>query len=151
MPKQFSHITYYGRGPVENYIDRHGDALLGIYETEASKEYWPYVRPQESGNHIDVRYWTVADASGRGLTFVATGPMECSTINYLPEDLDDGPYKAAHQSHSGDLVPRDFSVLQIQQRQFGVGCVNSWGAWPRPEYRLNYADYDFTYIVKASL
>ena len=151
MPKQYSHITYYGRGPVENYIDRHGDALLGIYETEASKEYWPYVRPQESGNHIDVRYWTVADASGRGLTFVATGPMECSTINYLPEDLDDGPNKAAHQSHSGDLVPRDFSVLQIQQRQFGVGCVNSWGAWPRPEYRLNYVDYDFTYIVKASI
>ena len=150
MPKQFSHITYYGRGPVENYIDRCGDALLGVYESEAGKEYWPYVRPQESGNHIDVRYWKVADASGRGLTFLATGPMECSTLNYLPEDLDDGPNKAAHQSHSGDLVPRDFSVLQIQQRQFGVGCVNSWGAWPRPEYRLNYVGRDFTYIVKAT-
>ena len=150
LDKQFDQINYYGRGPVENYIDRQGDAFLGTYAAKVADEYWPYVRPQESGNHTDVRSWSVQDASGRGLTFLATGPMECSTLNYLPQDLDDGMDKGAHQSHSGDLTPRDFSVVQVQQRQFGVGCVNSWGAWPRGEYQMPYKDYDFTYIVKAT-
>ena len=65
------------------------------------------------------------------------------------DDLDDGPVKQAHQYHSGDLTPRNLSVLQIQARQFGLGCVNSWGAWPRNEYQMPYQDYRFTYIVKA--
>ncbi len=65
------------------------------------------------------------------------------------EDLDDGPEKAATQHHSGDLTPRPFTVLQIQGRQFGLAGVNSWGVWPREEYRMEYKDYDFTYIVKA--
>ena len=59
--------------------------------------------------------------------------MECSALNYLMEDLDDGPEKAATQHHSGDLTPRPFTVLQIQGRQFGLAGVNSWGVWPREE------------------
>ncbi len=75
--------------------------------------------------------------------------MECSSLWYLPEDLDDGENKFEVQHHSGDLLSRLFSVTQVQSRQMGVGCVNSWGAWPRPEYRMPYQDYDFTYIVRA--
>jgi beta-galactosidase len=75
--------------------------------------------------------------------------MEASTLPYLPADLDDGPRKDAHQSHSGDLIPRKFNVLQLQARQFGMGCVTSWGAWPRQEYQMPWQDYNFTYIVTA--
>ena len=146
MPGKYNQVTYYGRGPVETYIDRDAQPL-GIYTQKVSEMYHPYVRPQESGNHTDVRRWAVTDAAGHGLEFIATGKMECSTLPYLPEDLDDGIDKYLHQSHSGDLIERPFSVLQIQQRQFGVGGINSWGTWPLRQYHLNYLDYDFTYIV----
>lgn len=149
LPAEYTTVEFYGRGPNENYIDRNNSERIGLYKQKVSDQYWGYVRPQESGNKTDIRYWRVLNAQGKGLEFVATGAMECSTLNYLPEDLDDGYDKGEHQSHSGDLTPRNFSVVQVQQRQMGVGCVNSWGAWPRSEYQMPYKDYDFTYIVKA--
>ncbi len=148
LPGEYSQITYYGKGPHENYIDRKGSQRLGIYTQSVADQYYGYVRPQESGNKTQVRHWTLTNASGKGLTFLATGDMECSTLPYLVSDLDGGPHKNAHQQHSGDLTPRNLSVLQIQSRQFGLGCVNSWGAWPRKEYQMPYQDYRFTYIVK---
>ena len=149
MPRQYDRVEFYGRGPQENYIDRNSGQRLGQYRQAVADQYWGYVRPQESGNKTDVRRWAVVDAEGHGLLFLATGPMECSTLPYLPSDLDDGDNKFEHQRHSGDLIPRLFSVTQLQSRQMGVGCVNSWGAWPREEYRMPYQDYDFTYIVRA--
>ncbi len=149
MPKDYQTVNYYGRGPIENYIDRNFSQKLGTFTQKVSDQYWGYIRPQESGNKTDIRYWRVLDGAGHGLQFTAVGPMEASALNYLPADLDDGPRKDIHQSHSGDLTPHDFTVVQIQQRQFGVGCVNSWGAWPRGEYQMPWKDYDFTYIVTA--
>lgn len=148
MPAQYSTVTYYGRGPEENYIDRNNSQLLGLYTRDVAEMYHPYVRPQESGNRTDIRQWAILDAAGHGLQFIATGKMECSTLPYLPSDLDSGEDKSMIQMHSGDLTPRPFSVLQIQQRQFGVGGVNSWGAWPRNEYHLHATNLDFTYIVQ---
>ena len=149
MPKQFDRVKYYGRGPVENYIDRHDSEFIGIYENEVQKEYFDYVRPQESGNHTDVRWFQVLDADGLGLCFYGNAPMEASALPYLTSQLDDGPNKdKAWGHHSGDLIPADRTQVHIQQRQFGLGCVNSWGAWPREEYRLPYKDYDFTFAVK---
>ncbi len=149
MPQQYAEIKYYGRGPIENYIDRKSSQRLGVYTSQVADEYYPYIRPQESGNHTDVRYWQLIDKKGRGLQFAATGEMEASALPYLPEDLDDGPDKGRIQHHSGDLTPRPFSVVQLQARQYGLGCVNSWGAWPRPEYQMQRQDYDFTYVVSA--
>ena len=149
MPKEYDRVDYYGRGPIENYRDRKDSERLGHYTAKVEDMYWQYIRPQESGNHTDVRRWAVVNAQGQGLEFVATGDMEVSTLNYLPEDLDDGTNKGNHQSHSGDLTPRPFSVTQVQACQFGLGCVNSWGAWPLSEYQMPYKDYDFTYIVRS--
>lgn len=149
MPEQYDQITYYGNGPHESYIDRKTSAHLGLWKQTTDEQFWGYVRPQENGNKTDVRYWAQTDKAGHGLMFCATGAMEVSALHFLPEDMDDGDDKNMHQSHSGDLTPRPYNVLQIQQRQFGVGCINSWGAWPRNEYHLPYDNYDFTYIVKA--
>ena len=149
MPQAYNSVKYYGRGPVENYCDRHDSEFLGVYEAKVADEYFPYVRPQESGNHTDVRWFRVLDAEGQGLEFYAGAPIEVSALNYLTEDLDDGPVKdKAIGRHSGDLVERPLTQVHIQQRQMGLGCVNSWGAWPREEYMLPYRDYDFTYVIK---
>ena len=149
MPSEYGNIKYLGRGPHENYIDRNHSQKLGLYKQKVADQYWGYVRPQESGNKTDIRYWQMLDASGKGLQFLATGPMEASALPYLPADLDDGPRKDEHQSHSGDLTPRKFNVIQLQARQFGLACVTSWGAWPRSEHQMPWQDRDFTYIVKA--
>ena len=149
MPQAYNSVKYYGRGPVENYCDRHDSEFLGVYEAKVADEYFPYVRPQESGNHTDVRWFRVLDAEGQGLEFYAGAPIEVSALNYLTEDLDDGPVKdKVIGRHSGDLVERPLTQVHIQQRQMGLGCVNSWGAWPREEYMLPYRDYDFTYVIK---
>ena len=148
MPRDFVNLEYYGRGPGENYIDRNNSEHIGIFRQLVENQYWGYVRPQESGNHTDVRWWRVLSPKGMGLEFYSNAPMECSSLNYLTSDLDDGPDKNKHQSHSGDLVQRPFTVVHISQRQFGLGCVNSWGAWPEPEYQMPYGDRDFTFVIK---
>ena len=149
MPQQYNKVQYYGRGPVENYIDRNSSEFLGIYENQVADEYFPYVRPQESGNHTDVRWFRVLNGQGRGLEFYSNAPMEASALNYLVEDLDDGVTKdKLIGSHSGDLVERPQTQVHIQQRQMGLGCVNSWGAWPRQEYQIPCKEYDFTFAIK---
>ena len=149
MPQQYQTIRYYGRGPAENYCDRNSSEFIGVYESKVADEYFPYVRPQESGNHTDIRWFRVTDAQGRGLEFYSNAPMEASALNYLVSDLDDGPIKdKTWGHHSGDLVERLLTQVHIQQRQMGLGCINSWGAWPLKEYILPYQDYDFTFVIR---
>ena len=149
MPKAFAQVEYYGRGPIENYIDRNNSEFIGIYQNSVADEYFPYVRPQESGNHTDVRWFRVKDEQGRGLEFYGSAPIEVSALNYSVADLDDGVTKdKVWGRHSGDLEPSSFTQVLIQQRQMGLGCVNSWGAWPRPEYLVPYQDYDFTFAIR---
>lgn len=150
MPGEYDIVEYYGRGPEENYSDRHSATFLGHYIQSVASQYWGYVRPQESGNHTDVRRWTVRNANGYGLTFYGPKPLECATLNYLTADLDDGMIKEDTQSHSGDLVPRPFSVVTIADRQMGLGCIDSWGAWPMEKYRIPYADQSYTFVVEPS-
>ena len=149
MPKEYDAVKYYGRGPVENYIDRNSSEFIGVYENKVKDEYFQYIRPQESGNHTDVRWFRVVNAEGNGLEFYSNAPMEASALNFLTEDLDDGPDKdKKHGRHSGDLVERPLTQVHIQQRQMGLGCVNSWGAWPCEEYLMPYKDYDFTFAIR---
>ena len=151
MPASFSRLEYYGRGPEENYIDRHSSAFIGKYEANVKDEYYPYVRPQESGNHTDIRYFSIFNpATGKGITFEGYAPMECSAIPYLVEDLDAGIEKEhAWGQHSGDLVEKGLVQLHIQQRQFGLGCIDSWGSSPMEKYRMHYQDRCFCFVIKA--
>lgn len=151
MPASFSKLEYYGRGPEENYIDRHSSSFIGKYEANVKDEYYPYVRPQESGNHTDIRYFSIFNpTTGKGITFEGYAPMECSAIPYLVEDLDAGIEKEhAWGQHSGDLVEKGLVQLHIQQRQFGLGCIDSWGASPMEKYRMHYQDRCFCFVIKA--
>ena len=151
MPSSFSKLEYYGRGPEKNYIDRHSSSFIGKYEANVKDEYYPYVRPQESGNHTDIRYFSIFNpTTGKGITFEGYAPMECSAIPYLVEDLDAGIEKEhAWGQHSGDLVEKGLVQLHIQQRQFGLGCIDSWGASPMEKYRMHYQDRCFSFVIKA--
>ncbi len=145
MPGEFKTIEFYGKGPQENYIDRKDFANIGVYKQKVSEQYWGYVRPQESGNKTQVRWWKMTDKQGRGLRFESNVPMECSALPYLTDDLSLGENKGQH--HSGDLVERKFVSVHIAQKQMGMGCVNSWGAWPRQEYQTTYQDYQFQFAI----
>ena len=146
MPEAYSNIVYYGEGPGENYIDRNLDQTIEVYSQKVADQYFPYIRPQESGNKTGVRYWRVLDNAGKGLEFYGTEALNATSLNYLQSDLDDGWDK--DQRHSGDLTPRDFTVVSIDKQQFGIGCVNSWGAWPRREYQMPYGDYEYTFVIR---
>ena len=145
MPKEFSQIEYYGKGPHENYIDRANSQNLGIWKQTVAEQFWGYVRPQENGTKTGVRYWNITNSTGKGLRFEGIQPLEMQALNYTEDDLQPSREKA--QWHSGDLIERPFTDLHIALRSMGVGCVNSWGAWPRPEYQMPYQDYTYTYII----
>ena len=151
MPAAFSKLEYYGRGPEENYIDRHSSAFIGKYESNVKDEYYPYVRPQESGNHTDIRSFSIFNpTTGKGITFEGYAPMECSAIPYLVEDLDAGLEKEHDWGqHSGDLVDKGLVQLHIQQRQYGLGCIDSWMSKPMEKYRMHYGDREFKFVIKA--
>ena len=72
MPARYDRVVYYGRGAHENYADRLSSADLGLYEQRVADQYHDeYVRPQESGTKGGLRWWTVADSAGTGLTILA--------------------------------------------------------------------------------
>ena len=145
MPESMELIKYYGRGPVETYCDRKDSENLGIYESTVIQEFYPYIRPQENGNHVDLRWWRLTDATGRGLMVVADEPFSASALHYTIESLDEGFEK--RNLHSPDIDPSPITNLCIDQKQMGLGCVNSWGALPREEYFVKYADHNFTFTL----
>lgn len=146
LPEAFRTIDFYGRGPMENYIDRQGASRLGRYTQSVDDQYWGYIRPQESGNKSDLRWWKLTNPDGVGLLVESDAPFEASALPYAMEDLDDGVAK--EQRHSGSLVKRDFVTLNIASRQMGLGCEDSWGAWPQAPYLMPYGDYEFNFVLK---
>ena len=145
MPRSFETIEYYGRGPVENYADRNHNTFLGRYRQSVASQFYPYVRPQENGNKTDLRWWRVLNIGGNGLEIVAEAPFSASALHYTIESLDEGPRKI--QRHSNEVEPADLTNVLIDKAQMGLGCIDSWGALPLPEYRLPYQDYSFTFTL----
>ena len=146
LPARFNRVEYYGRGEVENYVDRKSCADLGIYYQPVSEQYCEtYVRPQESGTRSDLRYYNVEDTAGAGLSIKAETAFSASAIAYSIENMDVSVGRA--QRHSGDLKAGDKTYLCFDLKQMGLGCVNSWGAMPLPQYRVPYQDYTFSFIL----
>ncbi|MCS2895644.1 DUF4981 domain-containing protein [Bacteroides fragilis] len=145
MPKNFNEVEYYGRGPVENYADRNHSTLIGKYRQTVAEQFYPYIRPQETGTKTDLRWWRVLNISGNGLQFVGDAPFSASALNYSIESLDDGVQK--DQRHSPEVAKAPFTNLCIDKVQMGLGCVNSWGTLPLEKYRVPYQDYEFSFIL----
>lgn len=145
MPNDFSSVKYYGRGPFENYSDRKGSANVGYYSQSVEEQFYPYIRPQETGTKSDVRWWKQVDRDGCGLRFRSNEPISASALYYSIETLDDSPEK--EQRHPNDLVKNGAVNMCIDKVQYGLGCEDSWGALPIEKYRVKYGDYNFTLLI----
>lgn len=146
MPKSFDQIDYYGRGPIENYADRKYSTHIGRYIQSVDQQYYPYIRPQENGNKSDIRWWRLTDRDGRGLEVTAPSPFNATALHYTMNQLDDG--EAKDQRHAADIAPQNLTTFNIDLRQMGLGCIDTWGAWPEAEHRLPYANYTFDFVLK---
>ena len=145
MPSEFETIEFYGRGPIENYIDRNNCTDLGIYNQKVDEQFYSYIRPQENGNKTDIRWWTLTNAAGKGIKVVAEAPFSASALHYTIESLDEGLNKM--NGHSPEVEKADLTNFCIDKLQMGLGCEDSWGRIARPEYQVPYADYEFTFIM----
>ena len=145
MPYQMDNSEFYGRGPVENYADRRYSQRLGIYRQTADEQFYPYIRPQETGTKGDIRWWLQTDTDGNGLKVTADKPFYASALHYDIATLDEGDEK--HQRHPSDLVKLPYTVLTLDSEHCGVGGIDSWGARPLDAYRLPAIDRTCTFTL----
>ncbi len=161
LPVGAGDFTYFGRGPEENYWDRNTGTDIGLYKSNAEKEYYPYVRPQENGHHTDCSWISIG-----GFTAVAEDVMEFNALRNSVEDFDtqeavnrdyqwlnnspDEIHDEAsakdvkmRQTHINDITPRDYIELCIDHRQSGVGGYDSWGQIAE-DFRTLWSNEDYT-------
>lgn len=147
LPKTYDSISFYGRGPWENYADRNRAAFIGLYHQTLDEQFtYNYLRPQENGYRTDVRWVALEDASGNGIKITGMQPIGFSALPYMAEDLDPGLTKK--QQHPFNLNERPFISLHIDLKQRGVGGDNSWGALPHAPYLLTGKKYAYSYIIE---
>jgi beta-galactosidase len=172
LPAGMEHISYYGKGEQENYIDRNAGSFIGVYTTTASKMYFPYVRPQENGHRTETRWITLTHNSGKGLMIKAKGTVGFNALrnpiedfdgeeshrdyqwgNLSPEEIANKNYEAAKnvkpkQTYIVDIKPRDYVEVCIDMKQQGVAGYNSWGARPEPGYNIPAnQDYNWGFTI----
>ena len=145
LPYEMDKSQYYGRGPIENYSDREDCMKIGIYSNDADNQYFPYVRPQESGTKGDIRWWKQTDAAGFGFMVKNCKPFYASALHFDTDELDDGDEK--DQRHSFNLKKSKYTNLFLDGEHMGVGGENSWGAWPLEKYRIHYGDKTFSFAI----
>lgn len=133
----FDELSWYGRGPHENYWDRSSGARIGLYQGRVADQFVPYLRPQECGNKTGVRYATVTNAAGVGLRITGAPEFELNALPYTPAELEE-------HDHVYKLPQSGKTVLRINYRQMGVGGDDSWGAKTHPEYTL-FANRTYAY------
>ncbi len=131
-------MNFYGKGPFENYSDRNHAAEVNIYSGKVEDFIFHYVRPQENGNHTEVRWLALRNATGSGLMIVGKRPLNTSVWPYTAENIT----KAAHIN---EIEPAGFYTMNIDLGQAGVGGNDTW-SWrgiPLPEYHLSKKDYSY--------
>lgn len=146
MKQPYEHLTYYGRGPWENYIDRCSGSFIGRYEDKVENQFYGYIRPQETGNKTDVRWLTLLDDDGEGVKITGLQPIAFSALHFSSEDLDPGLTRK--MQHAIDIVPQKNIFLHVDLKQRGLGGDNSWGMYPHNEYRLLDKKYSYSYMIE---
>ena len=161
MPGECSVLEFFGYGPFENYSDRNSAALMGRYLQRVEDQYhWGYVRPQESGTKTGMKWMKVTDESGVGLMVTSDLRFSASALPLSRRQLDlsltgGGRGDKGDVRHSlelkklacEDMRSLGKTYVNFDLVQMGLGCVNSWGEWPREEYRLKGQPYTFTFYL----
>ena len=139
VPAKYDHVTYFGRGPQENYVDRMTGAFKGIYETNVEDMYIPYETPGETGTRTDTTWVALTDKQGNGLMATASNPFEFSALRYTDQEM-------SEVKHAYELEKDENITFKISTVQQGVGGDTTWGAWPQEKYlvRANHS-YEYSY------
>jgi hypothetical protein len=140
LKKEFDRVTWYGRGPHENYIDRKEGARFGIYESSVEDLYFPYVKPQENGNRSDVYWMTITNSDNVGLRVEGHPAFEFSATFYSLENL-------TGAEHTTDIEDAPYTTLNIDYGQAGLGGDSSWQPRTHPEYQLSSGKYGYSYTI----
>ncbi len=148
MPEGFNNVSYYGRGPHENYVDRKTSSFVGLYTSTVEDMAFQYVRPQENGNRCDIRWMIIMNDTGIGLFIDGNPTFDGSVLHYSIDDLD---YKESGKKHINDLKMRDEVYVSLDLRQMGVGGNNSWGAQPLQKYRIMPKPYTFSVLISPTV
>lgn len=144
----YDNLSYYGRGPWENYSDRNTASFVGEYSDKVINQYTRnYIRPQESGYKTDVRWLTLKNDKGQGMKIVGQQPIGFSALNISTEDLDPGKTKAQRHPSDLDLNSKEAVYLHLDYKQRGVGGDDSWGRLPHDPYRLLDKQYSYSYTI----
>lgn len=143
LPYTMDKSEFYGRGPIENYADRKASQNIGLYSLTADEQFFPYVRPQETGSKCDIRWWKQGD-----IEVFSDTCFSAAALHYEVRDLDEGLHKA--QRHPQDVKRSQHTCLYIDQQMAGVGGVDSWSRYAEalPEYRVEAKDRTFTFYIK---
>ena len=142
LPEEFHNVTWYGRGPEENYIDRKTGYNVGLYKSTVEDFFVDYIKPQETGNRTDVRWVSMTNDDGIGLLAKASTPMEFNALEYTPEEL-------TNNLHSYMLPESNRVIWRLNYKQMGLGGDNSWGAKPLDKYQIpSNKTYEYTYTLK---
>ncbi len=143
MPVENERIVYFGRGPIESYIDKRWASAQGLYETSVTEHFEHYIRPQENMAHTDTEWVSVSSLTGHGLSAISTGrsfSFNCS--HYTSKQLTDTP-------HDHQLTPLKETVVNIDFCHSGIGSA-SCGPELDPKYRLNEKYISFSFRLKPT-
>ena len=164
IPATFDNVSWYGRGPHENYIDRKDSAFMGIYNSLVSDLGFDYSRPQENGYRTETKWLKLIDENGIGLKIYGEPIISFSAHNNTIEDFDDGIREnnpgeelssrsriVKKQRKPIDVIKRDFISLNIDLKQMGIGGDNSWGARPLLKYLIQPGNFKYSFIIKPIL
>ncbi|WP_160724759.1 glycoside hydrolase family 2 TIM barrel-domain containing protein [Bacillus sp. USDA818B3_A] len=139
----FDTITWYGKGPYENYWDKEKGAKIGIYSGRVIDQYVPYLRPQECGNKTGVRWALLSNQQGAGLKISGSPTVEVNALPYTPFELED-------HDHGYKLPQSSKTVVRINYKQMGVGGDDSWGQKTHPEFTLfSNRCYAYSFKIKG--
>jgi beta-galactosidase len=140
LPKGNEKVEYYGYGPYESYVDKHKGCKKSRFQAEVSDLYEPYIKPQESGSHYDVKWLTVTNEEGVGLLFKGSEQFSFNAAHYTKEDL-------TNTTHRHLLKKRPETYLSIDYKTSGIGS-NSCGPDLDEKYRLNEQKISFAFEIK---
>ncbi|NQZ24307.1 MAG: DUF4981 domain-containing protein [Colwellia sp.] len=157
MPGSYQQLSWFGRGPHENYSDRKSSAKISHYKKMVKDQIHHYARPQENANKTDVRWIALKNEKGLGLLAVGDQPLNVSAWPYKQSDIDFIAGKDGSASASG-LVPvttkrgaevpmRDLVTVNIDHKQMGVGGDTSWGRLVHAQYTIPAQNYNYGFTL----
>ena len=142
VKNEYRNISWYGRGRLENYIERNPGFDPGIYTQSISEFMEPYVMPQENGNRTDVRWMFLADKNDLGLLIVADSLLSMSAWPFTEANINSA-------KHTNELIESGFLTLNIDLIQMGVGGNDSWSpvAAPIGKYQIPAKNYTYSFYL----